>query len=73
MRGLSDYADCRGMSELPPIESMRAAVDQLRETTRSNAIAHVIYTSRTNIFPVNSTVRRAGHIDTFVMYYLDCG
>ena len=29
-----------------------------RETTRSNAIAHVIYTSRTNRFPVNCPARR---------------
>ena len=56
MPGLSDFADCRCMSELPPAPP--ATMDQLRETTRSNAIAHVIYTSRTNRFPVNCPARR---------------
>ena len=56
--GLSDYADCRCrlMSELPSAPT--ATVDQLSETTRSNAIAHVIYTSRINRFPINCPARR---------------
>ena len=37
----------------PPV-----TVEQLRETTRSIAIAHVISTSRTNRFPVNCPARR---------------
>ena len=37
------------VSELPPAPP---------PTTRSNAIAHVIYTSRTNRFPVNCPARR---------------
>ena len=41
----------RPTSELPSAPT--ATVDQLRETTRSNAIAHVINTSRINRFPVN--------------------
>ena len=60
MPGLSDYADCRCMSELslaPP-----ATIGQLRETTRSNATAHVIYTSRTNKFPVNCLARRTHRV-----------
>ena len=56
MPGLSDYADCRCMSELPPAPP--ATMGQLRETTRSKAIAHVIYTCRTNRFPVNCPARR---------------
>ena len=40
MPGLSDYADYRCMSEFPP--EPPATIAQLRETTRSNAIAHVI-------------------------------
>ena len=50
-RKLSDYAD----SELPRFHAARPT---LRETTRCNAIAHVIYTSRTNRFHVNCPARR---------------
>ena len=55
-RAVGLCADCRGMSELP--SRPPTTVDQLRETTGSNAIAHVIYTSRTNRFPVNCPARR---------------
>ena len=62
MPGLSDYADCRGMSELlsapPATVSARQPSTSERETTRSNAIAHVIYTNRTNRFRVNCPARR---------------
>ena len=48
MRGLSDYADCRcrPMSKLP--SAPPATVNQLRETTSSDAIVDLIYTSWTN-------------------------
>ena len=78
MPGLSDYADCRGMSELlsapPATVGARQPSTSERETTRG-AIAHVIYTNRTNRFRVNCPARRTHRhfvFENFVKVHFSC-